>query len=110
MTRIADALFMATKGIRSVRVVYAGFDAHASFKQGEQWVEDANGFRTLEQETTLLFDSVTAENIGLAAQSNIDVYPVEEPTGTPTTFRVKQLRDEQDGLYVRAVIGVARNP
>ena len=109
MTRLGDAAFLATRALRTVRVVYAGSDTRASFKQGDVWIEDANGYRTLEKETSLLFDQVTATAIGLAERTDITVYPVEDDTGTSITYRVKQLRAEQDGLYQRAVIGYGRD-
>ena len=87
-----------------MKVVYGGTEARASFKQGEDWVEDANGYRTLEQKTTLLFDAVLALDIGLAERTDIDVYPVGNDAGTPTTYRIRQIQNELDGLLKRAVI------
>lgn len=104
MSRVSDAAFLARRAVRTVRVLYGGQEARASFKQGEEWVEDTNGFRTLEQRTTLLFDTALATEISLAERTDITVYPVEDDNGTPTTYRIAQLRNEQDGLYRRAVI------
>lgn len=104
MSRASDAAFLARRALRTVRVVYGGLEARASFKQGEEWVEDSNGYRTLEQRTTLLFDTALATELSLAERTDIDVYPVGDDTGTAITYRIKQLRNEQDGLYRRAVI------
>lgn len=104
MPRVSDAAFLARQGLRSVRVVYGGAEGRASFRQGEVYKQDANGYQTVEQETTLLFDAVLADELGLAALSDISVYPVEDDAGTPSTYRIRQIRNEQDGLYRRAVI------
>lgn len=104
MTRTSDAAFLARQGIRSVRVVYGGAEGRASFKHGDEWVKDPYGNPILESETTLLFDAVLASELGLAELSDISVYPVDQDTGTPTTYRIRQIRNEQDGLYRRAVL------
>ena len=85
-------------------MVYGGVEARASFKSGEEWVEDENGYRTLEQRTTLLFDAETVTTIGLAQLTDIVVYPVGDDNGTPTTYRVRQVKNELDGLMKRAVL------
>ncbi len=104
MTRTSDAAFLARQGVRSVRVVYSGAEARASFKQAEVWKVDPNGNQTLETETTLLFDAALADELGLAERSDISVYPVDQDSGEPTTYRIRQIRIEQDGVYRRAVL------
>lgn len=104
MSRTSDAAFLAQQGIRSVRVVYNGAEGRASFREGDNLKNDPQGYATLETETTLLFDAALADQLGLTALTDISVYPVEQDTGTPTTYRIAQLRNEQDGLYRRAVI------
>jgi len=104
MSRVSDAVFFAKRGVRTVKVNYGGTEARASFKSGEVWKEDENGYRTLEAETTLLFDAALALELGLVALTEIDVYPVGDDDGTPTTYRIRQIRSELDGLLKRAVV------
>lgn len=105
MSRVSDAAFLARRALRTVRVVYGGQEARASFKQsGETYRNDPNGNQTLEEDSTLLFDTPLATELGLVARTDIDVYPVGNDAGTPVTYRISQIRDEQDGLYRRAVI------
>ncbi len=104
MSRTSDAAFLARRALRTVRVVYGGAEGRASFKQGEVWIEDSNGDRTLEMHSTLLFDTALATQLSLAERTDIRVYGVDDANGTPVTYRIRQLRTEQDGLYLRAVI------
>ena len=104
MSRVSDAAFFAKRAVRTVKIVYSGIPARASFTQGEDWVEDANGYRTLEQKTTLLLDAVLVTELGLVERSDIDIYPVGDDAGTPTTYRVRQIQNELDGLMKRLIV------
>ena len=102
MTRLTDAAFLGRKSYRSVPVTYNGAGARAAFAQRDIWLQDTNGYRTLEVETSLLFAAEDATLLGLAERTDLSF---TAPNGVlSATYRIRQLRAEGDGLFTRAIM------